>query len=218
MLSDQETRDAIKVMREHFPEASTTLDGDTVFHFLLATILSAQSTDHAVNQVTPALFDRFPNPQSLAAVEPSDVEPFIQRLGLYHNKAKFLVNCSREIVTRFNGKVPHTLKELTSLSGVGRKVADVVLAECFNIPAFPVDTHVNRVAHRLAMVSPKASRLQVEKRLMQAVPKEHWLDAHHSMIFWGRYQCTARHPQCAACPLLKICQYGQSITQSPDHY
>ena len=216
MLTDQETWQAIQVMREQFPEASTTLNGDTTFHFLLATILSAQSTDQSVNQVTPALFARFPTPESLAAVEPEDVEPFIQKLGLYHNKAKFLVNCSREIVARFNGQVPHTLKELTSLSGVGRKVADVVLAECFHIPAFPVDTHVNRVAHRLAMVPAKTSRLQVEKQLLDAVPKEHWLDAHHSMIFWGRYQCMARHPQCAACPLLKICQYGQSITQQPD--
>ena len=186
-----------------------------LFIFLLATILSAQSTDQSVNQVTPAFFAGLPPPQSLAAAEPGDVEQFIQRLGLYHNKAKFLVNCSRELVTRFNGVVPHTLKELTSLSGVGRKVADVVLAECFNIPAFPVDTHVNRVAHRLAIVPANASRLAVEKRLMQAVPTEHWLDAHHSMIFWGRYQCMARHPQCSACPLLKICQYGQQVTQEP---
>ena len=94
------------------------------------------------------------------------------------------------------------MKELTSLAGVGRKVANVVLAECFNIPAFPVDTHVSRVARRLGMVKPNATVLQIEKRLKEAVPKDEWLDAHHAMIFFGRYQCTAKNPKCTKCPLL----------------
>lgn len=209
MLNDHEIRQAIRVMRQTFPDASTTLKADTTFHFLLATILSAQATDKSVNLTTPALFQRFPTPQDLAAVEPTAVEPYIKRLGLYRNKAKYLVNCSRAIVTDFHGVVPHTRKELMSLPGVGRKVADVVLAECFKIPAFAVDTHVSRVARRLAIVAPKATLLQIEHRLMDAVPKEKWLDAHHSMIFWGRYQCTARNPQCDHCPLLSICKYGQ---------
>lgn len=209
MLSPAEIRYAVKVMRQKFPDAGTTLIADTNYHFLLATILSAQSTDQSVNEITPALFARFPLPADLASVEPADVEPYIKRLGLYRNKAKFLVNCSRQLVTDFNGEVPHTLKELTSLSGVGRKVADVVLAECFNIPAFPVDTHVSRVARRLQIVDPKASVLQIEKKMMATIPAEHWLDAHHSMIFWGRYQCMARNPRCADCPLLSICKTGQ---------
>ena len=125
------------------------------------------------------------------------------------NKAKYLVNCARKLVTDFNGVVPQTLKELTSLPGVGRKVADVVLAECFTIPAFPVDTHVSRVARRLAMVPPKASLLAIEKKLMAAVPEDKWLDAHHSMIFWGRYRCMARNPRCSDCPLLPMCITGQ---------
>ena len=209
MLNNQEIYDAIKTMRHEYPDAGTTLFADTHFHFLLAVILSAQSTDQSVNNLTPALFDRFPTPQDLAAAEPGDVEPYIQRLGLYHNKAKYLVNCSRKLVTDFNGKVPRTLKELTSLPGVGRKVANVVMAECFAIPAFPVDTHVSRVARRLAMVPPKATVLAIEKRLREAVPKEKWLDAHHSMIFWGRYRCMARKPRCNDCPLLPICVTGQ---------
>lgn len=209
MLTNAEIYQAIQVMHQTFPNASTTLNADTTFHFLLATILSAQATDKAVNETTPALFQRFPTPQDLAAVEPVDVEPYIKRLGLYRNKAKYLVNCSRAIVTDYHGKVPHTRKELMSLPGVGRKVADVVLAECFKIPAFAVDTHVSRVARRLQMVPDKATLLQIEERLMAAVPEEKWLDAHHSMIFWGRYQCTARNPKCAHCPLLAICQYGQ---------
>lgn len=196
-------------MRHEYPAAGTTLYADTHFHFLLAVILSAQSTDQFVNKLTPALFDRFPTPQDLAAAEPDDVESYIKRLGLYHNKAKYLVNCSRKLVSSFNGRVPRTLKELTSLPGVGRKVANVVMAECFAIPAFPVDTHVSRVARRLAMVPPKATVLAIEKRLREAVPKEKWLDAHHSMIFWGRYRCMARNPRCSDCPLLPICVTGQ---------
>ncbi|WP_367342367.1 endonuclease III [Limosilactobacillus sp.] len=207
MLSDEEICHAIHVMRQTFPNANTTLEADTTYHFLLATILSAQSTDKSVNAITPTLFQRFPQPADLAAVEPADVEPYIKRLGLYHNKAKFLVNCSRDIVKNFNGQVPATRKELMTLSGVGRKVADVVLAECFHVPAFAVDTHVSRVARRLGMVPPKASLLQIEKRLMAAVPKEKWLDGHHSMIFWGRYQCTSRNPKCATCPLQKMCTF-----------
>lgn len=209
MLTNKEIVDAIHQMRAMYPEAGTTLKADTTFHFLLATILSAQSTDKSVNMITPALFARFPTPKSLAKAEPEDVEPYIQSLGLYHNKAKYLVNAARGIVTNFNGQVPYTMKELTSLPGVGRKVANVVLAECFHIPAFPVDTHVSRVARRLGMVKPNATVLQIEKRLKEAVPKDEWLDAHHAMIFFGRYQCTARNPKCNKCPLLPICKYGQ---------
>ncbi|MBD7895134.1 endonuclease III [Limosilactobacillus sp. Sa3CUN2] len=209
MLTNKEIVDAIHQMRAMYPEAGTTLKADTTFHFLLATILSAQSTDKSVNMITPALFARFPTPKSLAKAQPEDVEPYIQSLGLYHNKAKYLVNAARGIVTNFNGQVPHTMKELISLPGVGRKVANVVLAECFHIPAFPVDTHVSRVARRLGMVKPNATVLQIEKRLKEAVPKDEWLDAHHAMIFFGRYQCTARNPKCNKCPLLPICKYGQ---------
>ena len=172
MLSPDEIRYSIKVMRQTFPEAGTTLIAYTNYHFLLATILSAQSTDQSVNEVTPALFARFPLPADLAGVEPAEVEPYIKRLGLYRNKAKFLVKTSQQIVTDFNGEVPHTLKELMTLSGVGRKVADVVLAECFNIPAFPVDTHVSRVARRLRMVDPQASILAIEKKLMKTIPPD----------------------------------------------
>lgn len=209
MLNDEQINWAMKVMRSRFPEAGTTLKADTTFHFLLATILSAQATDKSVNQVTPPLFATYPTPQSLAKAEPADIEPFIQSLGLFHNKARFLVGCARKLVTDFRGQVPSGRRELMSLPGVGRKVADVVMAECFHIPAFPVDTHVSRVARRLVIVPPKATLLQIEKRLMAAVPRQHWLDAHHSMIFWGRYQCTARQPKCSNCPLLTICQYGQ---------
>ncbi|MDO4903715.1 MAG: endonuclease III [Limosilactobacillus sp.] len=211
MLSNEKIYEAVKVMRREYPEAGTTLDGDSNFHFLLAVILSAQSTDQSVNQLTPMLFERFKTPEELAAAEPEDVEPYIQRLGLFRNKAKYLVNCARKLVTDFDSTVPSTIKELTSLPGVGRKVANVVQAECFGIPAFPVDTHVTRVARRLAMVPPKASVLAIEKKMREAVPEEKWLDAHHSMIFWGRYRCMAKNPHCNDCPLLPICITGQQL-------
>lgn len=209
MLNNEEINTALQVMRKHFPNAGTTLKADSTFHFLLATILSAQSTDKSVNLVTPPLFADYPTPQSLAGAEPSEIEPYIQSLGLFHNKAKFLVGCARKLVSDYHGQVPKERKELMALPGVGRKVANVVMAECFQIPAFPVDTHVSRVARRLAMVPPKATILQIEKRLMAAVPREQWLAAHHSMIFWGRYQCTSRNPKCSHCPLLTMCKYGQ---------
>lgn len=209
MLNNEEINTALQVMRKHFPNAGTTLKADNTFHFLLATILSAQSTDKSVNLVTPPLFAAYPTPQSLAGAEPSEIEPYIQSLGLFHNKAKFLVGCARKLVSDYHGQVPRERKELMTLPGVGRKVANVVMAECFQIPAFPVDTHVSRVARRLAMVPPKATILQIEKRLMAAVPRQHWLAAHHSMIFWGRYQCTSRNPKCSHCPLLTMCKYGQ---------
>lgn len=209
MLNNEEINTALQVMRKHFPNAGTTLKADNTFHFLLATILSAQSTDKSVNLVTPPLFAAYPTPQSLAGAEPSEIEPYIQSLGLFHNKAKFLVGCARKLVSDYHGQVPRERKELMTLPGVGRKVANVVMAECFQIPAFPVDTHISRVARRLAMVPPKATILQIEKRLMAAVPRQHWLAAHHSMIFWGRYQCTSRNPKCAKCPLLTMCQYGR---------
>ncbi|MCD7084131.1 endonuclease III domain-containing protein [Limosilactobacillus fastidiosus] len=142
-------------------KVETTLTTDTTFHFLLATIVSAPSTDKPVNLVTPALFPR--SPQLLAKAEPEYVEPFIQSLGLYHNKAKYLVNVEREIITNFNGEIPHIMKELTRLTGGGRKVANFVLAEYFHILAFPVDTPVSRIARCLGMVKPNATVLQIEK-------------------------------------------------------
>ena len=210
MLNNEETTHAIEVMGEMFPNATTSLTKTDPYHFMLSVILSAQTTDKAVNLVTPALFGRYKTPVDLANASQSEVESYIKTIGLYRNKARFLIKCSQELVERFNGVVPKTRKELMSLSGVGRKTADVVLAECFGIPAFAVDTHVSRVAKRLGMVPADSDVLTIEKILMQKVPQDLWIKGHHRMIFWGRYQCMARNPMCSSCPLLDICPEGRS--------
>ncbi len=210
MLSSEETTHAIEVMGEMFPNATTSLTKTDPYHFMLSVILSAQTTDKAVNLVTPALFERYKDPVDLANASQAEVESYIKTIGLYRNKARFLIKCSQELVERFDGVVPKTRKELMSLSGVGRKTADVVLAECFGIPAFAVDTHVSRVAKRLGMVPADSDVLTIEKILMQKVPQDLWIKGHHRMIFWGRYQCMARNPKCSSCPLLDICPEGRS--------
>ena len=210
MLNSEETTRAIEVMGEMFPNATTSLTKTDPYHFMLSVILSAQTTDKAVNLVTPALFERYKTPVDLANASQTEVESYIKTIGLYRNKARFLIKCSQELVERFNGVVPKTRKELMSLSGVGRKTADVVLAECFGIPAFAVDTHVSRVAKRLGMVPADRDVLTIEKILMQKVPQDLWIKGHHRMIFWGRYQCMARNPKCSSCPLLDICPEGRS--------
>ncbi|KRL83912.1 endonuclease III [Ligilactobacillus apodemi] len=210
MLTKEETVTAIEVMGEIFPNATTSLTKTDPFHFMLSVILSAQATDKSVNLVTPALFSRYKTPLELANASRAEVEDYIKTIGLYRNKARFLIKCSQELVANFNGEVPQTKKELMSLSGVGRKTANVVLAECFGIPAFAVDTHVSRVAKRLGMVPKTSDVLEIEKILMEKIPQDMWIKAHHRMIFFGRYQCMARNPKCETCPLLEICPEGQS--------
>lgn len=208
MLSKAKTIQAIETMGEIFPDATTSLVADTPFHFLLAVILSAQTTDKAVNLVTPALFNKYPTPKDLAKATPDEVEKYIKTIGLYRNKAKYLVSCAQSLESNFGGIVPKTLSELMSLPGVGRKTADVVLAECFHIPAIAVDTHVSRVSKRLGIVKADADVLTIEKTLMKKLPKELWIAGHHRMIYWGRHQCMARNPKCHSCPLLEICPTG----------
>lgn len=211
MLDAKQTQYAIKVMGEEYPDAlKSTLQADSNFHFLIAVILSAQATDKGVNKIAPALFERFPTPESLAKVTPEEVIPYIKSLGLYQNKAKYLVSCAQKLVSDFGGIVPATRKELVSFPGVGRKTANVVLAECFQVPALAVDTHVQRVAKRLQMVPEKATVLQVEETLMEKLPADLWIKAHIRMIYWGRHRCTAKNPRCATCPLLAMCAFGQS--------
>ena len=162
MLDAKQTLKAIQIMGKTYPTTGSSLVADSPFHFLMAVILSAQTTDKAVNLITPALFERFQTPADLANATASEVEPYIKTIGLYRNKAKYLVACAQGLVDKFAGQVPKTHKGLMSLAGVGRKTADVVLAECFGIPALAVDTHVGRIAKRLAMVASDANVTQIE--------------------------------------------------------
>ena len=209
MLSKTKTIEAVQTMGDLFPDAHCELNHRNAFELLIATILSAQATDVGVNKVTPRLFERFPTPAHLAESSEEAVIECIQSLGLYRSKAKNIRLCAQQLLERFNGEVPRTREELVSLAGVGRKTANVVMSVAFNIPAFAVDTHVERISKRLQICRQKDSVLEVEETLCRKIPKELWSRAHHWMIFFGRYHCIARKPKCHECPLLEMCAFGQ---------
>ncbi|AXY25838.1 endonuclease III [Suicoccus acidiformans] len=198
MLTSEELIEALRRMDELIPNAASELQFDDPFHLLIAVILSAQTTDKAVNALAPALFERFPTAEAMAAVEPAEIEPYIQSIGLFRNKAKFLSGTARKIAYDFHGEVPHTRKELESLPGVGRKTASVVLSVAFDQPAIAVDTHVERVAKRLKIVPENATPRQVENILMEKLPEKMWSHAHQLLVLFGRYYCTAHSEACAS--------------------
>ena len=209
MLSKTKTIEAVQTMGDLFPDAHCELNHRNAFELLIATILSAQATDVGVNKVTPKLFERFPTPAHLAEASEEAVIECIQSLGLYRSKAKNIRLCAQQLLERFNGEVPSTREELVRLAGVGRKTANVVMSVAFNIPAFAVDTHVERISKRLQICRQKDTVLEVEETLCRKIPKELWSRAHHWMIFFGRYHCIARKPKCHECPLLEMCAFGQ---------
>ncbi len=210
MLSKQKTMEAVEKMYQMFPEAHGELQHKNPYELLIAVILSAQATDVSVNKATPALFEAFPTPETLAAASVEEIIPKIKTIGLYRNKAKNIKACAQQLIERFDGQVPTTREELISLPGVGRKTANVVLGDAFGIPAIAVDTHVERVSKRLRICRLNASVLEVEETLMKKIPEDKWVKTHHTLIFFGRYHCTARNPRCEVCPLLEMCQEGKN--------
>jgi endonuclease-3 len=191
-----------------YPHATCSLDWRTPYELLVATMLSAQCTDARVNLVTPALFERFPDAAAAAAVEPAEVEPYVQSTGFFRNKAKAIVGASRLLMERHGGEVPRTMEELLVLPGVARKTASVVLAWCFGINAgVTVDTHVSRLAQRLKLSRHSEPR-RIEPDLMKLVPQAHWQDLSIRLIFHGRAVCTARSPRCGSCPIADLCPMG----------
>lgn len=188
-------------MGEIFPEAECELIHQNAFELLIAVMLSAQTTDVSVNRITPQLFTAFPTPEAFEHATVEEIQEHIKSIGLYRNKAKYIKGCCHKLMTEFNGQVPETLEELQSLPGVGRKSANVVLSVAFGVPAIAVDTHVERVTKRLGIVPQKANVREVEEVLMKKLPPELWGKAHHRLIFFGRYQCSARkhdHEKCLA--------------------
>ena len=184
------------------------LDHANPFRLLISVLLSAQTTDAQVNRVTPALFSRFPTPAAMAAASPTEVEELIRSLGFHKTKARHCVEAAQAILADFGGEVPHTMAELTSLPGVGRKTANIVMNVGFGIvEGIAVDTHVNRIAHRLGL-SPKAHErepLKTEQDLLALLPRELWGPVNHQWIRHGRDTCTARSPKCDGCVLEDIC-------------
>lgn len=201
LLNKADTIKIIEAMGKIFPEAKAELDHKNAFELLIAVILSAQTTDIGVNKATPQLFEAYPTPELMMDAELDDLEDKIKTIGLYRNKAKFIKKTAAMLVENFDGEVPRNRKDLESLSGVGRKTANVVMSVAFDEPAIAVDTHVERVSKRLNIVDENATVIQVEKILMEKIPKELWSVAHHRLIFFGRYQCPARkhdHDECIA--------------------
>jgi endonuclease-3 len=173
----------------------------------VAVILSAQCTDKRINQVTPALFERFPTPQDLAAATSDEVFSYIRSVSYPNNKAKHLVGMGKMLIEVFNGEVPAGIENLQKLPGVGRKTANVIASVIFEEPAMAVDTHVFRVANRIGLTNNARTPLAVEKQLVQNIPKEYIGVAHHWLILHGRYICLARSPKCDVCPLTWFCRY-----------
>ena len=200
------TDEILDILELRFPNAHCELVPQNPFELLVAVVLSAQTTDAAVNKITPALFEAFPTPKALASANSKEVEAKIRRIGLYRNKARSIQALSASLVEHFDGQVPQSMKELTSLAGVGRKTANVVRSVCFDIPAIAVDTHVERIAKRLGLAKVGDSVEVVEQKLKRKIKRERWNRAHHLFIFFGRYQCTARNPQCDQCPFASFCK------------
>ena len=202
VLSKKRARHVIEEIIALFPDAKPSLDFRNHFELLVAVMLSAQTTDAAVNKATPALFEAFPTPQAMADASESDIAKHISRLGLYRNKAKFLKKCAQQLLEDFDGQVPQTREELESLAGVGSKTANVVMSVGFGIPAFAVDTHVERICKHHVIVKKSATPLEVEKRVMDVLPPEKWLAAHQAMIYFGRAICHPKNPECEHYPQL----------------
>ncbi len=195
---------ALEILKDTYPEAKPELDFTTPFELLIATMLSAQSTDKQVNKVTAVLFPLYNTPEAFAALTYEELEPYIKGCGLYKTKGKNILATSKLIVEQHAGEVPRERDQLTLLPGVGRKTANVVISNAFGTPAIAVDTHVFRVANRIGFANAK-DVLKTERQLMEAVPEELWSIAHHWLIFHGRRVCAARNPKCDVCTVREYC-------------
>ncbi|MEE3121558.1 MAG: endonuclease III [SAR324 cluster bacterium] len=192
------------------PNPETELAHDNPFQLLISVILSAQATDISVNKVTPALFEAFPDPESMATARVEQILSFIRSIGLAPSKAKNIVNTCSLLVEKHQGQIPQTLEELIALPGVGRKTANVMLNTAFGKPVIAVDTHIFRVSNRTGLAIGKDVR-EVEDGLMKNVPRKFKKDAHHLLILHGRYVCKARKPECSQCVIRRQCQFEEKI-------
>ncbi|MDN4480684.1 endonuclease III [Demequina muriae] len=193
-----------RALAEVYPDAHCELDYRSPFELLVATVLSAQCTDVRVNQVTPALFARYGDPAALASADRTELEALIRPTGFYRAKAESLLGLSRDIVERYDGEVPGRLKDLTTLRGVGRKTANVVLGNAFGVPGITVDTHMGRLARRLGLTV-NEDPVAVERDLMTLLERSEWTLWSHRVIFHGRRRCKARKPECGACEIAALC-------------
>ena len=206
MVKQEDINEILDRLEMQYPDAECALHHENVFQLIVAVALSAQTTDKSVNQVTPALFRKYPDPASLAAADVSEVEACLKRIGMYRTKAKNIIGRAKVLTAEYDGQVPEDYDALVSLPGVGRKTANVVLSVGFGEQRIAVDTHVFRVANRIGLVHEK-DVLKTELALMDRIPQERWSRTHHSLIFHGRQCCDARKPDCEHCAVSEFCEY-----------
>lgn len=205
----------IQFFQQQLPAAETELHYQNPFQLLVAVVLSAQCTDKRVNLVTPALFERFPDPESLAASHFDELFPYIRSISYPNNKTKHLLGLASMLMSEYDGKIPMTVEQLVKLPGVGRKTANVITSVLDQQPNMAVDTHVFRVSARIGLTKNATTPLAAEKQLVKHIPPHLVHVAHHWLILHGRYTCTARQPQCAACGLQSLCLFYQKSLQTP---
>ncbi len=194
----------LDILQKEYPDARVTLNFQNPLQLLMATILAAQCTDERVNLVTKDLFKKYRTAADFAKADLHTLEEEIRSTGFYHNKAKSIIRCGQDIAEKFGGEVPRTMEDLTSLAGVGRKTANIILGNAFGQQAIAVDTHVKRVTHRLGWAKSDDPD-KIEFELMEAIPKGRWTLACHQLVFHGRNICVAKKPKCSLCPVTKLC-------------
>ena len=200
------TKKTLDILKEIYPDAKCELNHNSPFQLLVATILSAQTTDKKVNEITKGLFSDYPDLESFLTLSNEELERRIKEIGLYRTKARNLILMCNQLKQKFRGEVPKTMEELTTLAGAGRKTANVVLSNAFGVPSIAVDTHVFRVSNRLGLAN-SDKVLEVEMQLRKEIPKKEWSHTHHLLIFHGRRCCVARNPKCEECRVRELCKY-----------
>jgi len=201
----------MELLKKQYPDATCSLDFTTPFELVVAVMLSAQCTDERVNKTTPELFKRCKTIQDFANIDINELEKIIHPCGFYKNKAKNIKLCAKQVLENFGGEVPHTMEELTSLAGVGRKSANVILLEVFGIvEGIAVDTHAKRISKLIGLSKEKEPE-KIEKDLLKLFPKEYLKDINHLLVYHGRNTCIARKPKCDTCPISFLCNYGKKL-------
>ena len=211
MKSPQEVAAIIRRLKELYPDAACSLDYGKDYELLFSVRLAAQCTDARVNLVTPALFARFPALEAFAEADPKEVGGYIHSCGFYNGKSKDLVACAQQLLERFGGKVPGNMEDLTSLPGVGRKTANLILGDVYGQPSYVCDTHCIRITGRLGITDGSKDPVKVEQQLRKAIPPAESGPFCHRMVLFGRDVCTARSPKCEDCPLKADCAQGKKL-------
>ena len=205
-MKKEEVIEIFEILKKEYPDAQCSLNFNSPFEMMIAVMLSAQCTDERVNKVTAEFFPHYHTPQDFADMSLEKIESLIHSCGFYHNKAKNMKLASQKILKDFKGEVPHTMNELMSIPGVGRKSANVVMLEAFNDPqGIAVDTHAKRLSNRIGF-SKKSEPEKIEQDLLKLIPKEYWKDANHILIWHGRNICKSQNPQCEKCVLRHLCK------------